>query len=87
MGVSEQAVEIIGITGVEPVLKIELGSPQRRIVEFAKKMDAALIVMGSRGQTGLAAGSDVRVGRGRGDVQVNPCIATDSTLLGKSWGR
>src|SRR5690606_6715000 len=38
-------------------------------------------------QTGFAAGSDVRLGRGRGDVQVNPCIATDSTLLGKSWGR
>lgn len=54
-GVSKQAVEIIEITGTEPVLKIEQGAPHRRIVEVAKEIGASLIVMGSRGQTGLAA--------------------------------
>jgi nucleotide-binding universal stress UspA family protein len=34
---------------------VEQGSPQRRIVELANETDAALIVMGSRGRTGLAA--------------------------------
>ncbi len=54
-GVSGQAVEIIEVTGTEPVLKIEQGAPHRRIVEVAKEIGASLIVMGSRGQTGLAA--------------------------------
>jgi nucleotide-binding universal stress UspA family protein len=47
--------EIAAITGVEPVLMTEKGSPPRRIVEIAHKAHASLIVMGSRGQTGLAA--------------------------------
>lgn len=54
-GVSQQAAEIIAVTGVEPVLKTERGSPHRKIVEVAGEVGASLIVMGSRGQTGLKA--------------------------------
>jgi nucleotide-binding universal stress UspA family protein len=36
-------------------MKVERGSPHRRIVEMANETGAALIVMGSRGRTGLAA--------------------------------
>ncbi len=53
--VAEQAVTLIEATGVEPVMKIEQGSPHRRIVEVATGAGASLVVMGSRGQTGLAA--------------------------------
>lgn len=54
-GVSREAAEIMGITGVEPILKTEQGSPHRKIVEVANEVGASLIVMGSRGQTGLKA--------------------------------
>lgn len=54
-GVGREAAEIMGITGVEPILKTEQGSPHRRIVEVANQVGASLIVMGSRGQTGLKA--------------------------------
>ena len=42
-------------SGLEPVMRIEQGSPQRRIVEVANDVGASLIVIGSRGRTGLAA--------------------------------
>lgn len=54
-GVSEATTEILGITGVEPVIETEQGSPHRKIVEVANRIGASLIVMGSRGQTGLKA--------------------------------
>lgn len=53
--VSEGAVSIIEHSGREPVIKTEQGSPHRRIVEVANETEAGLIIMGSRGQTGLAA--------------------------------
>lgn len=54
-GVSGEAAEIIAAAGVEPVSKAEPGSPHRKIVEVANEIGASLIVMGSRGQTGLRA--------------------------------
>lgn len=54
-GASEEAAEIIGGSGVEPVLRTEQGSPHRKIVEVADEVGASLIVMGSRGRTGLRA--------------------------------
>lgn len=54
-GVSKETVEIMEIIGVEPVLKTEQGSPHRKIVEVANDVGASLIVMGSRGQTGVKA--------------------------------
>lgn len=53
--VAEEAVAIIESSGREPVMKVEQGSPHRRIVEVANETGASLIVMGSRGRTGLAA--------------------------------
>ena len=47
--------EIIEGCGREPVMRVEQGSPHRRLVEFANEARAGLIVMGSRGRTGLAA--------------------------------
>lgn len=54
-GVAEDAVALMESSGLEPVMKIEQGSPYRRIVEVANDLKASLIVMGSRGRTGLAA--------------------------------
>ena len=54
-GVAEEAVAQMESAGVEPVIKIEQGSPHRRIVEVANDVGASLIVMGGRGRTGLAA--------------------------------
>ena len=54
-GVSEEAAEMMDVAGVEPILRVEQGSPHRRIVEIANEIGASLIVMGSRGQTGLAS--------------------------------
>ncbi len=53
--VAEDAVAMIESCGREPVIRVEQGSPYRRIVEVANETDAGLIVMGSRGRTGLAA--------------------------------
>ena len=53
--VVEQGVKAIETTGQEPVLRLESGSPHRRIVEVANELHASLIVIGSRGRTGLAA--------------------------------
>lgn len=54
-GVADEAVAIIERCGREPVLKVENGSPHRRIVETADELKAGLVVMGSRGQSGIAA--------------------------------
>lgn len=54
-GVAEEAVALIESSGREPVMKVEAGSPHRRIVEVANETGASLILMGSRGRTGLAA--------------------------------
>ena len=54
-GVAEEAAAISETSGHEPVLRVEQGSPHRRIVEVANEAGASLIVLGSRGRTGLAA--------------------------------
>ena len=53
--VAEQAVVIIERSGREPRIVAEHGSPHRRLVEVADEVRAGLVVMGSRGQTGVAA--------------------------------
>ena len=53
--VAEEAVALMETSGLEPVMRIEQGAPQRRIVEVANDVGASLIVIGSRGRTGLAA--------------------------------
>lgn len=52
---AEESVLLIEATGVEPVTLAEEGSPHRKIVEKADSMGASLIVLGSRGLTGLRA--------------------------------
>jgi nucleotide-binding universal stress UspA family protein len=54
-GVVEQAVGLIDSAGVEPTTRVEPGSPHRRLVEVAHDVGASLIVIGSRGRTGVAA--------------------------------
>lgn len=53
--IAEQAVVIIERSGREPRIVTEHGSPHRRLVEVADEVRAGLVVMGSRGQTGVAA--------------------------------
>jgi len=52
---SEESVALIEAGGPEPVIRTESGSPHRRIPEVAEEVGASLIVIGSRGQTGLKA--------------------------------
>ena len=52
---AEESVALIEATGLEPVPKVVQGSPHRRIVEVANETGASLVVMGSRGRTGLKA--------------------------------
>jgi len=52
---AEESLSLIQATGVEPVGLFKEGSPHRTIVETAHSMGAALIVLGSRGLTGLKA--------------------------------
>ena len=54
-GVAEGSVRLIEATGREPLMRVEHGSPHRRIVEVANQTHASVIVIGSRGRTGLAA--------------------------------
>jgi nucleotide-binding universal stress UspA family protein len=54
-GVAEEAAAIIETGGGEPVIELETGSAPRRIVEVASRVRATLIVVGSRGLTGLKA--------------------------------
>jgi nucleotide-binding universal stress UspA family protein len=53
--IAEHAVALMETTGVQPVVRVEQGSAHRRLVEVANELGAGLIVMGSRGVTGLAA--------------------------------
>jgi nucleotide-binding universal stress UspA family protein len=55
MSQAQEAVEIIEGCGREPVMRVEQGSPHRRIAEVASEVGASLIVIGSRGRSGLAA--------------------------------
>jgi nucleotide-binding universal stress UspA family protein len=54
-GVAEGSVRLIEATGREPLMRVVHGSPHRSIVQVANDASASLIVMGSRGRTGLAA--------------------------------
>jgi nucleotide-binding universal stress UspA family protein len=54
-GVAEEAAAIIEAGGGEPVIELETGSAPRRIVEVAGRIGADLIVVGSRGLTGIKA--------------------------------
>jgi nucleotide-binding universal stress UspA family protein len=51
----EEASKLIRESGREPVGEVEPGSPHRRIIEVATEREASLIVIGSRGLTGLQA--------------------------------
>jgi nucleotide-binding universal stress UspA family protein len=53
--VAEGSTRLMEASGGEPVMRVERGSPHRRIVEVASELHASLLVMGSRGRTGLAA--------------------------------
>ena len=54
-GVSVARRSFAEAAGREPEMRFERGSPLRRIVEVASETNASLIVIGSRGRTGLAA--------------------------------
>lgn len=54
-GIAEEAVSIIEECGLEPVLEAAEGPAHRRIVEVADKIEASLVLVGSRGLTGLKA--------------------------------
>lgn len=52
---AQDAVAILDETGREPVIRVEEGSPGRKLCSAAEELGAGLIVMGSRGKTGLKA--------------------------------
>lgn len=52
---AEESVLLAEATGVEPVRIYEEGRPHRKIVEVSESIRASLIVVGSRGLTGLHA--------------------------------
>lgn len=54
-GIAAEAGELITEHGSESVVRVEQGSPHRRIVEVASEIGASLIIVGSRGRTGLKA--------------------------------
>ena len=54
-GLAEHAARIMAATGAEPVFVNEPGPPHRAVVAAARDFDAALVITGSRGVTGLAA--------------------------------
>lgn len=53
--IAEGSLQLLESLGREPVVKVEHGSAKRRIVETAASAGASLVVVGSRGRTGLAA--------------------------------
>ena len=53
--IAEESVALIEASGREPVPKVVQGSPHRRIVEVAEEGGASLVVIASRGRTGLKA--------------------------------
>jgi nucleotide-binding universal stress UspA family protein len=54
-GLAEHASRIMAATGAEPVFIDEPGPPHRAVVAAARDFDAALVITGSRGLTGLPA--------------------------------
>lgn len=52
---AEQAGAMIELAGAEPVVEVQQDSPPRAIVALANSAQASLVVMGSRGMTGLRA--------------------------------
>lgn len=53
-GVAEEGAELARAVGFEAEARVETGpTPWERIVEVAEELDAGLIVIGSRGLTGL----------------------------------
>ena len=54
-GVAEEAVALMQASGLEPVMRIEQGSPHRRVVEVASEVGASLIVItGCRSMPGTS---------------------------------
>lgn len=53
--VMAHAVEIVTQHGVEPEVCLELGHPDERILKAAERDESSLIVLGSRGLTGIRA--------------------------------
>ena len=53
--VAEEAATPIEAAGVEPVIEVRHGRPHRRIVELVAETRASLVVLGSRGLTGVRA--------------------------------
>ena len=54
-GVAQDAVAILEESGREPIIRVEQGSPGRALCEAAGSVGAGLVVIGSRGRTGLKA--------------------------------
>ncbi len=54
-GLAEHAARIMAATGAKPVFIDEPGPPHRAVVAAARDFDAALVITGSRGLTGLPA--------------------------------
>ena len=53
--IAQSIAEVTELVGTEPVEIIVGGTPQRRIPEYAEREGASLVVMGTRGLTGLHA--------------------------------
>jgi nucleotide-binding universal stress UspA family protein len=51
----ERTAELIKLAGADPVTEAKKGSPHRAIVELANSARASLVVVGSRGLTGIRA--------------------------------
>jgi nucleotide-binding universal stress UspA family protein len=54
-GIAEHATQIMAATGTQPVLLDEPGPPHRAVANAARDFEAALVVTGSRGLSGIAA--------------------------------
>ena len=54
-GLAEHAAEIVAATGIEPEVLDEPGPAHRAVARVAREVNAALIVTGSRGLTGVSA--------------------------------
>ena len=88
-GVAEEAVALMQASGLEPVMRIEQGSPHRRVVEVASEVGASLIVItGCRSMPGTsicanrtmsARGRFIARGRTRCERLFIPCSARGST--------
>ena len=54
-GLAEHAAQIRATTGTEPVTLEAPGPPHRAVARAAREFEAALVVTGSRGLTGVSA--------------------------------